>query len=646
MTISKPEYSNSSLLEPVEIPSSGEHQKKSLPIMMLAAMGIVFGDIGTSPLYALKECFSPEHGIAYSNEALFGVISMMIWALLIVVTFKYVFIVMRADNKGEGGILSLMALALRSMKSDSKQYFLVMVLGMLGACMLLGESVITPAISVLSAVEGIAIATPNLADAVIPISLLILVCLFLIQKYGTAAVGQLFGPITLVWFLVLAGLGVMNIAKSPDIIYAFNPLYAINFISDHPVTAYIVLGAVVLVVTGVEALYLDMGHFGKNPVRLTWLTIALPCLLLNYLGQGALLLSNPNAISNPFYLMVPEWALWPIVGLATAATVIASQAVISGAYSMVNQGILLGFIPRMNILHTSDSQRGQIYIPAVNWALLIMVIVTVLEFRESVSLAAAYGLSVTSTMLVTTILLSIVMRREWHINPIIILCMIVIFLVIDIGFWTATLIKIKDGGWYPITLALVMFTCSLTWYRGRKLLRDKLIVESIPLDGFINNLLAHPPHRVEGTAIFLTPHIDFVPAAMLHNLKHNHVMHERVFFLKLSTWDVPFVRDEDRLSLRDLGGNIYVVRSVHGFKETPDINKVLDLITKRYGLPFDLMDTTFFLARDAITPSKSPGMAVWRERLFAWMMQNAAKPSDFYNIPANRLVELGAKVEI
>ncbi|MBM3348571.1 MAG: potassium transporter Kup [Betaproteobacteria bacterium] len=646
MTISKPEYSNSSLLEPVEIPSGGEHQKKSLPIMMLAAMGIVFGDIGTSPLYALKECFSPEHGIAYSNEALFGVISMMIWALLVVVTFKYVFIVMRADNKGEGGILSLMALTLRSMKSDSKQYFLVMVLGMLGACMLLGESVITPAISVLSAVEGIAIATPNLADAVIPISLLILVCLFLIQKYGTAAVGQLFGPITLVWFLVLAGLGVMNITKSPDIIYAFNPLYAINFISDHPVTAYIVLGAVVLVVTGVEALYLDMGHFGKNPVRLTWLTIALPCLLLNYLGQGALLLSNPNAISNPFYLMVPEWALWPIVGLATAATVIASQAVISGAYSMVNQGILLGFIPRMNILHTSDSQRGQIYIPAVNWALLIMVIVTVLEFRESVSLAAAYGLSVTSTMLVTTILLSIVMRREWHINPIIILCMIVIFLVIDIGFWTATLIKIKDGGWYPITLALVMFACSLTWYRGRKLLRDKLIIESIPLEGFIKNLLAHPPHRVEGTSIFLTPHIDFVPAAMLHNLKHNHVMHDRVFFLKLSTWDVPFVRDEDRLSLKDLGGNVYVVRSVHGFKETPDINKVLDLITKQYGLPFDLMDTTFFLARDAITPSKSPGMAVWRERLFAWMMQNAAKPSDFYNIPANRLVELGAKVEI
>ena len=613
---------------------------------MLAAIGVVFGDIGTSPLYALKECFSQEHGIAFTPEALFGVISMMIWALLVVVTFKYVFVVMRADNKGEGGVLSLMALALRSMPSDSKQYFLVMVLGMLGACMLLGESVITPAISVLSAVEGIAVATPDLADAVIPISLIILVALFLIQKYGTAVVGQLFGPITLLWFIALAILGLINIGTSPQIISAFNPLHAISFVHDHPVTAFIVMGAVVLVVTGVEALYLDMGHFGKNPVRFTWLLIVLPCLLLNYLGQGALLLSNPDAIANPFYLMVPEWALWPVVALATAATVIASQAVISGAFSLINQAILLGFVPRLNILHTSDSQRGQIYIPAVNWALLVMVIVTVLEFRESVSLAAAYGLSVTSTMLVTTILLSIVMRREWRINPFIILCMIVLFLAIDIGFWAATLIKIKDGGWYPLALGLVMFTCTITWYRGRKLLRDKLITESIPLESFIKNLLSHPPHRVDGTAIFLTPHIDFVPAAMLHNLKHNHVMHQRVFFLKLSTWDVPFVRDDERLSMKDLGGNVFVVRSVHGFKEMPDINNVLDLITKQYGLTFDLMDTTFFLARDAITPSKSPGMAVWRERLFAWMMQNAAKPSDFYNIPANRLVELGAKVEI
>jgi KUP system potassium uptake protein len=646
MTISKSEFSNSSLLKPIEIQANGEHAKRSLPLVMLAAIGIVFGDIGTSPLYALKECFSPAHGIPFSVEALYGVISMMIWALLVVVTFKYVFVVMRADNSGEGGVLSLMALALRSMKSDTHQYFAVMVLGMLGACMLLGESVITPAISVLSAVEGISVATPELAGAVIPISLVILVCLFLIQKYGTSAVGQLFGPITLVWFIVLAILGLINIGKAPEIIHAFNPLYAIRFVIDHPLTAYIVMGAVVLVVTGVEALYLDMGHFGKNPVRLTWILIVLPCLLLNYLGQGALLLTNPDAIANPFYLMVPDWALWPVVGLATAATVIASQAVISGAFSLINQAILLGFIPRMNILHTSDSQRGQIYIPAVNWALLILVIITVLEFRESINLAAAYGISVTSTMLITTILLSIVMRREWHVNPLIIAFLIISFFVIDLAFWTATLIKIKDGGWYPLALGFLIFTCIITWYRGRQLLRDKLIKESIPLEMFIKNLLQHPPHRVEGTAVFLTPHIDFVPAAMLHNLKHNHVMHQRIFFLKLSTWDVPFVRDDERLSMKDLGGNVFVVRSVHGFKETPDINKVIDLISKQYDLPFDLMDTTFFLARDAITPAKSPGMAVWRERLFAWMMQNAAKPSDFYNIPANRLVELGAKVEI
>ena len=506
MSISNPEFSNSSVLQPVDIHGHDHHTKKSLPAVMLAAIGVVFGDIGTSPLYALKECFDPKHGIPFSVEALYGVISMMIWALFIVVTFKYVFFVMRADNKGEGGVLSLMALALRSIKSNTRQYFLIMVLGMLGACMLLGESVITPAISVLSAVEGIAIATPQLANAVIPISVIILIALFVIQKYGTAAVGKWFGPITFVWFITLAILGLMNIGKAPEIIYAFNPLYAINFVIDYPLTAYIVMGAVVLVVTGVEALYLDMGHFGRNPVRYAWLLIVLPCLLINYLGQGAVLIANPAAAANPFYLMVPEWALWPVVALATAATVIASQAVISGAFSLVNQGILLGFMPRMNILHTSDSERGQIYIPAVNWALLIMVIVTVMEFGESVNLAAAYGISVSSAMLITTILLSIVMRREWHINPFIIGFLIISFFVIDLAFWTATLIKIKDGGWYPLALGLLIFTCIITWYRGRQLLRDKLIKESIPLEMFIKNLLQHPPHRVEGTAVFLTPH--------------------------------------------------------------------------------------------------------------------------------------------
>jgi KUP system potassium uptake protein len=646
MSISNPEFSSSDLLKPVDLHGDHDSHKKGLGTMMLAAIGVVFGDIGTSPLYALKECFDPQHGIPFSPEALFGVIAMMIWSLILIVTFKYVLFVMRADNKGEGGVLSLMALALRSFDSKSKSYFFLMILGMLGACMLLGESVITPAISVLSAVEGIEIAAPGLHKFIIPISLVILVALFMIQKYGTAAVGNLFGPVTLTWFITLAALGVINIGAAPQIIGAINPMYAVQFVIDHPTTAYIVMGAVVLVVTGVEALYLDMGHFGRNPVRYAWLIVVLPSLLINYLGQGALLLSNPEAASNPFYLMVPDWALWPVVGLATAATVIASQAVISGAYSLVSQAILLGFMPRMTIMHTSDSEQGQIYIPVVNWALLFMVVVTIIEFRESVNLAAAYGISVTSTMMITAILLGVVMYREWKMNLFLVLALTTIFFVLDFAFWTANLIKIKDGGWYPLFLGLIIFTCLITWYRGRKLLRDKLVEGSIHLKEFVASLLAHPPHRVEGTAIFLTAHIDYVPIAMLHNLKHNRVMHERIFFVKLSTWDVPYVNDQERLSINDLGGNIFLVRAVYGFKESPDINKVLSLLSEQKNIEFNLMDTSFFVARDTIVPSANPGMSLWREKLFGWMMQNAAKPSDFFKIPTNRLVELGAKVEI
>ncbi|QWD99844.1 potassium transporter Kup [Polynucleobacter sp. JS-Mosq-20-D10] len=646
MSISNPEFSSSDLLKPVDLHGDHDNHKKGLATMMLAAIGVVFGDIGTSPLYALKECFDPQHGIPFSPEALFGVIAMMIWSLILIVTFKYVLFVMRADNKGEGGVLSLMALALRSFDSKSKGYFFLMILGMLGACMLLGESVITPAISVLSAVEGIEIAAPGLHKFIIPISLVILVALFMIQKYGTAAVGNLFGPVTLTWFITLAVLGVINIGAAPQIIGAINPMYAVQFVIDHPTTAYIVMGAVVLVVTGVEALYLDMGHFGRNPVRYAWLIVVLPSLLINYLGQGALLLSNPEAASNPFYLMVPDWALWPVVGLATAATVIASQAVISGAYSLVSQAILLGFMPRMTIMHTSDSEQGQIYIPVVNWALLFMVVVTIIEFRESVNLAAAYGISVTSTMMITAILLGVVMYREWKMNLFLVLSLTAIFFTLDFAFWSANLIKIKDGGWYPLFLGLIIFTCLITWYRGRKLLRDKLVEGSIHLKEFVASLLAHPPHRVEGTAIFLTAHIDYVPIAMLHNLKHNRVMHERIFFVKLSTWDVPYVNDQERLSINDLGGNIFLVRAVYGFKESPDINKVLSLLSEQKNIQFNLMDTSFFVARDTIVPSANPGMALWREKLFGWMMQNAAKPSDFFKIPTNRLVELGAKVEI
>jgi KUP system potassium uptake protein len=406
------------------------------------------------------------------------------------------------------------------------------------------------------------------------------------------------------------------------------------------------MGSVVLVVTGVEALYLDMGHFGRKPVRLAWLLIALPALMINYFGQGALMLADPSAAENPFFMMLPEWALWPMIGLATVATVIASQAVISGAFSLANQGILLGFLPRMQILHTSETERGQIYMPMVNWLLLVLVIFTVIQFRESGNLAAAYGISVTTTMLITTSLLAVVMYNEWKIKPVFVILLSVVFFALDFSFWTANLIKVKDGGWYPMLLGTICFVMLTTWYKGRRLLRERVVHDSIRLADFVQALLAHPPHRVEGTSVFLTAHIDFVPVALLHNLKHNRVLHKRVVFLKLSIWDIPYVRDEEKINVVELGSECYVVRAVHGFKETPDINHVLALLERQHGLALELSDTSFFLARDTVVPSNLPGMAVWRERLFAWMMQNAAKPSDFFKIPPNRVVELGTKIEI
>ena len=646
MSISNPEFSQSSVMRPVSITGGDNHHRAPLSVLVMAAIGVVFGDIGTSPLYALKECFSPEHGIPFSESAVLGIISMIFWALLLVVTLKYVTFVLRADNQGEGGVLSLMALALRSARADRKSYTLLLMLGALGACMLLGESVITPAISVLSAVEGLEVIHPDMKRFVIPITLLIVTGLFLIQRYGTAVVARFFGPIMVIWFTALAGFGAVSILENPGILHAVNPLYAANFISEHTLQAFIVMGSVVLVVTGVEALYLDMGHFGRKPVRLAWLLVALPALLINYFGQGALLLSHPDATSNPFFLMLPAWALWPMIGLATVATVIASQAVISGAFSLANQGILLGFLPRMQILHTSDTERGQIYMPFVNWLLLVLVIFTVIQFRESGNLAAAYGISVTTTMLITTSLLAVVMYKEWKIHPVLVFALGMVFFIVDFSFWTANLIKVKDGGWYPMMLGAICFVMLTTWYKGRRLLRERVVHDSIHLPEFVESLLAHPPHRVEGTAVFLTAHIDFVPVALLHNLKHNRVLHERVIFLKLSIWDVPYVRDEERLTVTELGSNIYVVRAVHGFKETPDINTVLKLLEQQHGLTLELSDTSFFLARDTIVPSNLPGMALWRERLFAWMMQNAAKPSDFFRIPPNRVVELGTKIEI
>jgi len=621
-------------------------RSQKLHIITLAALGVVFGDIGTSPLYALKECFSPEHGIAFSHDAVLGIISMLFWSITIVVSLKYVLFVMRADNNGEGGVLALMALSLRTAVSGSPRAKLLMMLGVFGACMFYGDVVITPAISVLSAVEGMEIAAPSTAHYVIPLTLIILIGLFLIQRHGTNLVGKLFGPIMFIWFISLGALGLFHILKAPGIMVAINPYYAVHFMIEHSLQAFIVLGSVVLVLTGAEALYADMGHFGIRPIRFAWLYTVMPCLVINYFGQGANLLANPEAIKNPFYLMVPDMLLVPMVVLATLATVIASQAVISGAFSLTSQAILLGFVPRMRIQHTSEDERGQIYIPLINWMLLLLVVAVVLAFKKSDNLAAAYGVAVTTTMVITTMLAAVVMRIEWKWHPVLVTLVIGAFFIVDFAFFAANLLKIADGGWFPLLLGGVAFFLLMTWYSGRMLLRTRIKDDGIPLEPFVEGLLAHPPHRVGGTAVFMTGNINTVPVALLHNLKHNRILHERVFFLKISIWDVPFVADAERLTLKDLGGNVYLLRAAFGFKEAPEMHKVLDLTAAQFNMEFDLMDTSFFLARDTVVPSKLLGMSLWREQLFAWMYQNGAKPSDFFHIPANRVVELGTKVEI
>jgi KUP system potassium uptake protein len=617
-----------------------------LHIVTLAALGVVFGDIGTSPLYALKECFSPQHGIPFTPNAVYGIISMLFWAITIVVSLKYVLFVMRADNNGEGGVLALMALSLRTAVAGSRRSQILMMLGVFGACMFYGDVVITPAISVLSAVEGLEIAVPGMSRYVIPLTLVILTVLFMIQRHGTAVVGKLFGPVMMLWFASLGLLGIYNILQAPGILVAINPYYAVSFMMTHSLQAFVVLGSVVLVLTGAEALYADMGHFGIRPIRFAWLFTVMPCLMLNYFGQGANLLTHPAAIGNPFYLMVPEWLLIPMVILSTGATVIASQAVISGAFSLTSQAILLGFVPRMRILHTSVDERGQIYAPFINWMLMILVVAVVLAFKRSDNLAAAYGVAVTTTMVITTILAAIVMRTVWKWHTGLVTLVVTIFFVVDFSFFAANLIKIVDGGWFPLLLGGTAFFLLMTWYSGRMLLRARTKDDGIPLIPFVEGLLAHPPHRVGGTAVFMTGNVETVPVSLLHNLKHNRILHERVIFLKVSIWDVPFVADDKRLKLKELGGNLYLLRAAFGFKEAPDVNSVLALATQQFDMQFELMETSFFIARDTVVPSKLPGMSMWRERIFAWMHQNAAKPSDFFHIPANRVVELGTKIEI
>ena len=646
MSVSNPEFSQSEILRPVEIEGASHQQKGSLAALALGAVGIVFGDIGTSPLYALKVCFDPVNGIPMTPDSIFGVISMIFWSFVMVVSLKYLLFVMRANNHGEGGILSLMALALRTADTKSKRYVVIMLTGVLGACLFYGDAVITPAISVLSAIEGTVVVSNDFIPYVLPITIAILLCLFLIEKKGTSVVGILFGPVMLIWFASLAVMGIYQIQDAPQIIAALNPIYAFRFMTQDAGIAFAVTGSIFLVLTGAEALYADMGHFGIRPIKLAWFGLVMPCLLINYFGQGAMLLVHPETITNPFFLMVPDAYTFALVILATIATVIASQACISGAYSMTSEAILLGFLPRMKILFTSAKEKGQIYVPFINWMLCFIVIGIVLAFKKSDNLASAYGVAVSTTMLLTTLLAAVVMKALWKWNAIWVTLIIGCFLIVDLGFFTANLTKLLDGGWFPVVIASICFLLMMTWYQGRQIVRKRVLDDGIRLDSFMTTLLQNPPHRVEGTAVFITAHVDYLPVSFLHNLKHNHILHERVFFLKVSIWDVPYVDDDQRLTLKELGPNIYVVRAVYGFKETPDSNQILDLLESQFDLKIDKMNTSFFLSRDTIIPTSLPGMAIWREVIFAWMYQNAGRQSDFFKIPANRVVELGAKVEI
>ncbi len=623
---------------------NGREKQGVLPLTV-AAIGVVFGDIGTSPLYTMREAFNGSHPVAANHDNVLGVLSLISWALIIVVTLKYVVFMMRADNRGEGGIMALLALVLRSTTRNTRGRMILMSLGLFGAALFYGDGVITPAISVLSAVEGLEVATPALKPFVIPVTILVLIGLFLFQQKGTEMVGALFGPVTLVWFAVLALLGIINIVKYPQVLAAFSPGYAVAFFAENSTGGFLVLGAVVLAITGTEALYADMGHFGKKPIRLAWSCYVLPALFLNYFGQGALILYNKEAIQNPFYHMAPEWALYPLVILATMATVIASQAVISGTYSLTRQAIQLGYCPRLEVTHTSESEIGQIYMPWINWVLLAAVIGLVLGFESSSNLAGAYGIAVTGTMAIDTVLAFVLMRRLWHWPLWIAVPLLLIFLTIDLSFFSANAIKLFQGGWFPIVVAIALFTLLVTWKRGRLLLMERLSPGSIPIEPFIQSVTAHPPTRVPGTAVFLTAASEGVPHALLHNLNHNKVLHERIVLLTVSTIDIPHVPDEERIDVQSLGTDFYRLIVRYGFKDEPDVPRALELASVK-GFKFEMMETSFFLSRQTLIPKVGPGMALWQEKLFALMSRNASSATTFFKIPANRVVELGTRIEL
>jgi KUP system potassium uptake protein len=618
--------------------------KEDLPKLMLGAIGIVYGDIGTSPLYAMKESFLGPHPMAVDRLHVFGVLSLIFWSLMLIVTMKYVLVAMRADNRGEGGSFALLSLISRNLEGRRWTRGLV-VMGVLATCLFYGDAMITPAVTLLPAIEGLAVVEPGFKPLIIPVTIAILVGLFTIQQRGTGSVAKLFGPVILAYLLVLAALGISKIVERPAIIAALNPLWAAKFFVVNPALGFLALGSVFLAVTGAEALYADMGHFGRKAIGWSWVIVVYPCLMLNYLGQGALLLGNPQAASNPFYLMAPEWGRLPLVGIVTLACIIASQAVISGAFSVTHQAVQLGFLPRLRTLHTSEKAAGQIYIPFVNWTLLIMVVLLVLGFRESTRLASAYGIAVTGTMLITTVMLGFLVFQVWRWNRVAATATIGLFLLVDSIFFASNITKVADGGWFPLLVAAITFTMLTTWAKGRQLMRERLNETSLPLPIFIKSA-ATSVHRVPGTSVFLSASAESVPAALLHNLKHNHVLHERVLILTVKVKEVPHVPPAKRVEIHEAGQGFYRVILHYGFMEEADIPRDLAGIDT-CGEPFNMMSTSFFLGRQKLIASKKvPGMMLWREKLFAWMLKSSESAMEFFKLPTNRVVELGSQLQI
>ena len=612
--------------------------------LTLGAVGVVYGDIGTSPLYALKEVFAHGH-VPLTAQNIYGVLSLVFWTLTVVVSVKYVALILRADNNGEGGLIAMLALASQAVKDRPALRSRLLMLGIFGTAIFFGDGVITPAITVLGAIEGLKVAAPGLDRYVVPVALMVLTALFLVQRHGTARIGKFFGPVMVIWFVVLAVLGLQHIAENPSILKALSPHYALVFLVGNPFVAFIALGSVVLCVTGAEALYADMGHFGKRPIRLAWFSLAMPALVLNYFGQGAMLLDEPDKVGNPFFEMAPTWALYPLIGLATCAAVIASQALITAAFSITKQAIQLGYLPRLRILHTSEKETGQIYVPFINWGLYICIVLAVVLFGSSSKLAAAYGIAVTIDMLITTTMTFFVIRYGWKYPWSLSFVATGFFFLVDFTYFAANIIKVFDGGWFPILIGAVMFMLMMTWKQGRKLMQLRMREEAIDLKSFLESVFTHPPTRVDGTAVFLVSDQGLTPNALLHNLKHNKVLHHTNLFVTVKHHEAPWVALAERCQIEPLQNDCWQVTLHFGFKNDPDVPEALKLL-EAHGVRVEEMETSYFLSRDIVIPSLHAGMAMWREKLFASMHHNASAAADFLSLPTNRVVELGSKVEI